>query len=218
MSIIKEELFKKISDAVVEMDEDKTILLCRQVLENKIDAYEAIIEGLSNGMERAGILFEREEYFVTELLMCSDAMYAGIDILKPYLKKADNECKYKIVIGVIEGDTHDIGKTLVKLMLESSGFEVLDLGRDVPPVKFCKEAERINADIIVVSNLMTTTMKRMKEVIQILQKENIRKKFKIMVGGGCISQGFADEIGADGYSENAVEAVRLAKRLTGQME
>lgn len=217
MSVNKEELFKKISDAVVEMDEDEAVLLCKQVLEKKIDAYEAIIKGLSNGMERAGVLFEREEYFVTELLMCSDAMYAGIEILKPYLKKTDNECKYKIVIGVIEGDTHDIGKTLVKLMLEASGFEVLDLGRDVPPIKFCEEAKRINAHIIVISNLMTTTMKRMKEVIQILQEENIRNKFKIMVGGGCISQGFADEIGANGYSENAVEAVRLAKRLAAQI-
>lgn len=216
MSANKDELFKKISDSVVDMDEDNVILLSRQVIEEKIDAYEAIAKGLSDGMERAGILFENEEYFVTELLMCSDAMYAGIDILKPYLHKSSKSAKYKIVIGVIEGDTHDIGKTLVKLMLESAGFEVLDIGRDVPPIKFYEEAKRINADIIAISNLMTTTMNRMREVISILKKENAREKFKVMIGGGCISQGFADKIGADGYSKNAVEAVRLAKRLISE--
>ncbi|MFL0194704.1 corrinoid protein [Clostridium sp. WILCCON 0269] len=215
MSIKKHELFKKISDAVVEMDEDTVILLSNQVIEEKLDAYEAITEGLSQGMERAGVLFEEEEYFVTELLMCSDAMYAGIDVLEPYLNKSNKSSKYKIVIGVVEGDTHDIGKTLVKLMLDAAGFEVLDIGRDVPPIKFYEEAKRINADIIAVSNLMTTTMKRMEEVIGILEEQNDRGNFKVMVGGGCISQDFADKIKADGYSANAVEAVRLAKSLVG---
>ncbi len=217
MSIDKQELFKNISDAVVEMDEDEVVLLVKKAVEEKIDAYEVIDRGLSDGMGRAGILFEKEEYFVTELLMCSDAMYAGIDVLLPYLSKCRNN-PFKIVIGVIEGDTHDIGKTLVKIMLEAAGFQVLDLGRDVPPIKFYEEAKKANADIIAVSNLMTTTMRRMEEVIKILEKENARKDFKVMIGGGCISQNFADEIGADGYSASAVEAVRLAKNLVGYMD
>jgi methylmalonyl-CoA mutase cobalamin-binding domain/chain len=138
-------------------------------------------------------------------------------VLKPYLTKFyDKKCK--VVIGVIEGDTHDIGKTLVKIMMETAGFEVLDLGRDVPPVKFCEEAKRINADVIAISNLMTTTMNRMGEIIDILEKENMRKSFKVIVGGRCISQNFADKIRADGYSSNAVEAVKLVKSLVEAVE
>lgn len=217
MSIDKQELLKKISHAVVEMDEDETVLLCRKVVEKEISAYEAIEKGLCNGMERAGALFEKEEYFVTELLMCSDAMYAGIDVLKPYLNKSSDN-KFKIVIGVIQGDTHDIGKTLVKIMLETAGFEIIDLGRDVAPIKFYEEAKKVNADIIAVSSLMTTTMNRIREVISILEKENVRENFKVMVGGGCISQNFADKINADGYSSNAVEAVKIAKSLVGYVD
>jgi corrinoid protein of di/trimethylamine methyltransferase len=217
MFIDKEELFEKISDAVVKMDEGKTVLLCRKAVEEKIPAYEAINRGLCSGMERAGVLFEKEEYFVTELLMCSDAMYSGIDVFKPYLTKSHDK-KCKVVIGVIEGDTHDIGKTLVKIMMEAAGFEVLDLGRDVPPVRFYEEARRINADVIAISDLMTTTMNRIKEVIDILERENMRKNFKVIIGGRCISQNFADEIGADGYSSNAVEAVKLVKSLVESVE
>ncbi|MFL0194714.1 corrinoid protein [Clostridium sp. WILCCON 0269] len=215
MLIDKEQIFKNLSDSVVNMEEEETSMLANKVVEEKIDAYEAIEKGLSDGMNRAGKLFEEEEYFVPELLMCSDAMYAGLNILKPYLKKAENENKYKVVIGVVEGDTHDIGKNLVKLMLETAGFEIIDLGRDVPAQKFIDEAKDAGADIIAISSLMTTTMDTMEEVIKILKKDNMRHKFKVMVGGGPVSQNFADKIGADGYSINASEAVRLAKRLVG---
>lgn len=213
MSQSKEELYKKLADAVVEMDEDEAVAVSNEVITKNYDAYEAIDKGLSQGMETAGKLFEEEEYFIPELLMCSDAMYAGLDILKPHIKSDDGEEKHKVVIGVIEGDTHDIGKNLVKIMLETSGFDVIDLGRDVPPSTFVNKAKEENAEIIVISTLMTTTMDGMAEVIRILQKENIRENFKVMVGGGPISQSFADKIGADGYSVNAAEAVRLARRL-----
>ncbi|MDP4145097.1 MAG: corrinoid protein [Bacillota bacterium] len=215
MSQSKEELYKKLADAVVEMDEDEAVAVSNQVISNSYDAYEAIDKGLSQGMETAGKLFEEEEYFIPELLMCSDAMYAGMDILKPHIKVNDNEVKHKAVIGVVEGDTHDIGKNLVKIMLETSGFDVIDLGRDVPPSTFVNRAKEENAELILVSTLMTTTMDGMAEVIRILEKENIRENFKVMIGGGPISQGFADKIGADGYSVNAAEAVRLARRLVG---
>jgi len=147
--------------------------------------------------------------------MCSDAMYAGLDVLKPHLKTDDESEKHKVVIGVIEGDTHDIGKNLVKIMLETSGFEVVDLGRDIPPLQFVEKAKEINAKIIALSTLMTTTMDGMAEVIDILKQQEIRENFKVIVGGGPISQGFADKIGADGYSVNAAEAVRLARNLVG---
>jgi corrinoid protein of di/trimethylamine methyltransferase len=164
-------------------------------------------------MDRAGKLFEEEEYFIPELLMCSDAMYAGLDILKPHIKSDTAAEKHKVVIGVVEGDTHDIGKNLVKMMLESSGFDVVDLGRDVPPARFVEEAIAVEADIIGLSTLMTTTMGGMKSVIELLTEKGVREKVKVMVGGGPISQSFSDKIGAYGYSRNAADAVRLAREL-----
>ena len=213
MSTNKDELYKKIAQAVVDMDEEETVTLSKKVITESYDAYEAIDKGLSAGMEEAGKLFEEEEYFVPELLLCSDAMYVGLDILKPHIKTKNTEVRRKIVIGVIEGDTHDIGKNLVKIMLETAGFDVIDLGRDVSAKTFVKKAKEENADIIAISILMTTTMEGMTEVIKILEKEKIRDQFKIMIGGGPVSQSFADKIGADGYSINATEAVVLAKRL-----
>jgi corrinoid protein of di/trimethylamine methyltransferase len=207
------ELLQKLSDAVVNMDEDEAVRLSRQAVDEKVDAYQAIDKGLGDGMERAGKLFDEEEYFVPEILICSDAMNAGIDVLKPHLKQEETRQKHKAVIGVIEGDTHDIGKNLVRIMLESAGFEVLDLGRDVPPLTFVEKAVETNAEFILLSSLMTTTMDAMADVIKILNEKNIRGKFKVAVGGGPISQAFADRIGADGYSSNAADAVRMCKRL-----
>lgn len=215
MAKSKEELYKNISDAVLNMEEEETVILSNEVVVEGHDAYEAIDKGLADGMDRAGKLFEEEEYFIPELLMCSDAMYAGLDVLKPHIKADDRQEKQKVVIGVVEGDTHDIGKNLVKIMLETSGFEVIDLGRDIPPRDFVEKAREVNAKIIALSTLMTTTMDGMAEVIRILESEDIRGRFKVMIGGGPISQSFADKIGADGYSVNAADAVRLARKLTG---
>ena len=211
----KEQLLKELSDAVVGMDEDRTVATSQAVLENGIDAYEGISQGLADGMDRAGQLFEQEEYFIPELLMCSDAMYAGLDVLRPHLKTVADGEKRRFVIGVIEGDTHDIGKNLVKSMLETAGFEVIDLGRDVPAQEFVDRAKSVGADFIGISTLMTTTMDGIREVFSLLEREQIRDQFRIMVGGGPISQGFADRIGADGYAVNAAEAVRVARKLLG---
>ncbi len=137
----------------------------------------------------------------------------GVDILKPHLKADQQTPKYRVVIGVVAGDTHDIGKNLVKIMLESSGFEVFDLGRDVAPQELVAKAQEVGARVIALSTLMTTTMEGMAEVIRILKRENVRQKFIVMVGGGPISKGFADRIGADGYAKDAAEAARLAQRL-----
>jgi corrinoid protein of di/trimethylamine methyltransferase len=206
-------LFQDLSDAVVAMDEDRVVELARTVIENRIDVYEAIEKGLSRGMERAGRLFEEEEYFVPELLVCSDAMYAGLDLLRPHLKQSKEGPKRKVVIGVIEGDTHDIGKNLVKIMLETGGFDLYDLGRDVPPPRFVQKVGEIDADIIAISTLMTTTMDGMAEVVKLLEKERLRDRVKVIVGGGPISQGFAARIGADGYAAHAGAAVNLARGL-----
>lgn len=214
MSKNKTEHFTELSDAVVDMDEERTVDAAKAALAAGIEPYDAIQLGLSDGMSRAGQLFEDEEYFIPELLMCSDAMYAGLDVLKPHLKKTA-EKKGTVVIGVIEGDTHDIGKNMVRIMFETSGFDVFDLGRDVPPQAFVDKAVEVKADIIGLSTLMTTTMDGMGQVIRLLEQSNLRGQFKVMVGGGPISSGFAKRIGADGYAVNASEAVRVAHDLVG---
>ena len=213
MRVQKEELFRGLSDAIVAMDEEKTVELSKAIIAGNIDAYEAIEKGLSQGMERVGRLFEEEEYFVPELLICSDAMYAGLEILRPHITAAETDKKHRVVIGVIQGDTHDIGKNLVKIMLEASRFEVFDLGRDVPPARFVEKAKELGADLIAISTLMTTTMEDMGTVIKLLKEDGSRGRFKVMVGGGPISKRFADRIGADGYAVNAGAAARMAQAL-----
>lgn len=216
MSLDTEKLFAALSEAVVGMEENRARELSEDAVSLGVDAYQAIDEGLVHGMMRASVLFEEEEYFIPELLLCSDAMYAGLEVLTPHIKRESRKAKRKVVIGVVEGDTHDIGKNLVKIMLDAAGFEIIDLGRDIPPARFVEEAQGNGAEIIVLSTLMTTTMDGMEEVIRLLKASNVRERFKVMVGGGPISQGFADKIGADGYSANAAEAVRLARRLVGE--
>lgn len=208
------QILQELSDSVVEMDEDRAVKAATESLAAGVDPYDAIQNGLSDGMARAGELFEEEEYFIPELLMCSDAMYAGLDVLKPHLKQT-NDKKGTVVIGVIEGDTHDIGKNMVRIMFETGGFEVHDLGRDVPPQHFVEAAQEVNADIIALSTLMTTTMDGMGTVVRLLDEANIRNGIKVMVGGGPISAGFAKRIGADGYAVNAAEAVKVARELMG---
>lgn len=206
-------LLKEISDAVVDMEEELVSQLCTKSLEMGIPAYKTITDGLIEGMNEVGRLYEEQEYFIPEVLICSDAMNEGVSILKPYLDREITENPVKIVIGVVEGDTHDIGKNLVKIMMESSGFIVYDLGRDVPLNKFIEKAEEENADIICMSTLMTTTMKGMEEVTNMLKEQNIRNKYKVMIGGGPVSKKFAEDIGADIYSVDANEAVKKVKEI-----
>ena len=209
----KEELLKRLSDGVVEMEEENVACAAQEYLDAGYPAFDGIMEGLVDGMNRASELFVAEEYFVTDVLLCSDAMYAGLDILRPYLPETSRDDKVTGVIGVVEGDTHDIGKNLVKIMLETAGFHMIDLGRDVPLAKFVETAKEENADFVCLSTLMTTTMGGMETVIRLLTEAGLRDRVKVMIGGGPISQKYADRIGADGYSQNAVEAVKLAKRL-----
>ena len=214
MSISAEQLHEQLAAAVVELDEDLTKQLAQQVVDLAFNAWDAVEYGLVAGMDRAGKLFDEEEYFIPELLLASDAMYSGLDILRPHIpKQNEGEQKVRVVIGVIEGDTHDIGKNLVRIMLDVGGFDVIDLGRDVPPQTFVDRAKEVGARIIAMASLMTTTMDGMAEVIRILEAEKIRDQFKVIVGGAPISQGFAKRIGADGYASRAPAAVLLAKRL-----
>ncbi len=214
MTKSKEELIAKLSECVVEMEDEEVVDVAKEYIEAGFPAFDGIMEGLVDGMNKASDLYDAEEYFVTDVLLCSDAMYAGLEVLRPYLpENTDNGEKIKVVIGVVEGDTHDIGKNLVKIMMDTAGFEMYDLGRDVPLDAFVNKAIEVNASIVCMSTLMTTTMTGMRTVIEKLKEKGIRDKVKVMIGGSPISQKYADEIGADGYSVNAVEAVKLAKRL-----
>ena len=211
----KTELFQEISDNVVDMDDEAVEELCEQSLSEGIDPSETIQEGLIAGMNRVSELFESEEYFLPEVMTASYAMNAGIDILKPHIKQDKASAPISIVIGVVEGDTHDIGKNLVKIMCEAAGFKVYDLGRDVPLNQFVDTAEEKHCDVICMSTLMTTTMEGMRTVVNTLKKRGIRGKYKVMIGGGPISQKFADMIGADAYSPNAHAAVLQIKEMMG---
>lgn len=211
----KELLFKKMSDALVEMEEGTVVELCNESLALGIPADETINLGLISGMNEVSRLYEEEEYFLPEVLICSDVMNAGLDVVKPHLGKDTMADPTKVVIGVVQGDTHDIGKNLVRIMMEAGGCEVHDLGRDVHLDRFVDKAEEVGAHIICMSTLMTTTMDGMKTVIDKLQEKGIRDKYKILIGGGPISQQFADRIGADVYTKDAGEAVRRVKDMFG---
>ena len=212
----KEELIARLAECVLEMEDEEVVDVANEYIEAGYEAYDGIMEGLVAGMNPASDLYDAEEYFVTDVLLCSDAMYAGLDVLRPHLPAVENTGDVKkAVIGVVEGDTHDIGKNLVKIMMDTAGFEMHDLGRDVPLAQFVDKAEEVGADIIAMSTLMTTTMPGMREVVSMLEERGIRGKYKVMVGGSPISQKFCDEIGADIYTANAVEAVKAAKAAVG---
>lgn len=202
-------ILNDLARAVIEMDTDRARAVAAEAIRLKIDPYMAIMDGLAKGMDKVNELYEDEEYFVPELLVCSDAMYAGIEVLRAHMPKEDPHSKKKIVIGVMKGDTHDIGKNLVKIMLDNAGFEMHDMGRDVSYAKFVDTAGEIKADVVCLSTLMTTTMDGMQVVIEDLKKAGINSK--VLIGGGPISPSFAKNIGADGYAKNAAEAVKVVK-------
>ena len=210
----KKELIDKLASYVVDMEDETIADLAQTYLDEGYDANDGIMDGLVRGMNEAGKLYDEEEYYIAELLLCSDAMYEGIGVLKKGLEdELDSRDRIKAVIGVIEGDTHDIGKNLVKIMLETAGFEMIDLGKDVKVDRFIDTVVNEDVKLVCMSSLMTTTMYLMKDVIDRLKEMGIKDKVKVMVGGGPVTQKFANEIGADGYSDSATEAVKVACSL-----
>ncbi|MDD2510406.1 MAG: corrinoid protein [Syntrophomonas sp.] len=208
----REEILEALAQAVVVMDEEDAVRISRLALQAGISAEDAIENGLSQGMAKVGELFDSNEYFIPEVVVCADTMYKGLEVLKTAVTKAP-EPKGRIVIGVVEGDTHDIGKNIVAMLLESAGFEIHDLGRNVPAAQFVDRALQVDADIVAMSSLMTTTMEEMKIVIEKLRKNGEGQRPYCMVGGAPISKSFADSIGADAYAANAPAAVKMARQL-----
>ena len=206
----KEEILRDLAAAVDGMDEKAAAEHAREALAAGIDAYEAITQGLSKGMEAVSEKFESGVYFVPEILLCADAMYAAIEVLRPHLKARGAEGQVAVIIGVIEGDAHDIGKNIVKLMLDAAGFPVHDLGNDVAVEAFVAKAREVKQGIIAVSTLMSTTMPGMGRLIKALEEAGLKGSFRVMIGGGPVSATFAKRIGADAYGANAMDAVRIA--------
>ncbi len=211
----KNEILEKLKQAVINYDEDGAKEAAKEAIEAGVDAGEAIFNGLVKGMEEVGRLFEAQEYFVPELLMCADALYAGLDILKPHMKKLDLGVKGSVVIGTVEGDVHDIGKNIVKMMFDVAGFTVYDLGRDVPLDRFVEEQLRTDSDLVCLSAMMTTTMVGMKTVIEKLKAKN--PNVKIMIGGAPVSQDIAEKWGADGYAKDASNALKDAINMISSL-
>jgi corrinoid protein of di/trimethylamine methyltransferase len=214
---LKEELYKTLSDGVVNFEEAKVKEAAQRVVDEGLDAYDAVMNGLAAGMEIVGDLYDKHEYFVPELLMAADALYAGLDILKPHLKldDMDQRVKGQVVIGTVQGDVHDIGKNLIKMMFEVAGFTVHDLGRDVPLEKFAEEQMRTDSEIVALSAMMTTTMMGMKKVVQMIKEKN--PNVQIMLGGAPLTGDIAKLFGADGYAESAGNAVQEAIKMISQL-
>ncbi|HOX36768.1 MAG TPA: corrinoid protein [Candidatus Brocadiia bacterium] len=212
-----EAILKELARAVVEMDEDGAEAAAHEALRSGVDPYVAITEGLSAGMRRVGELYDTGEYFVPEILVCSDTMNRAIAVLKPHIKAKSDARPVKIILGVIEGDIHDIGKNIVKIMLDAAGFDVQDLGRDVSAAQFVEAARKAGVGIIGISTLMSTTMDNMGKVVRGLEEAGLRQCFQVMIGGSPASAAFAREIGADGYGRNAKEAVDLAENLSRRL-
>ncbi|MEE8300205.1 MAG: cobalamin-dependent protein [Desulfatiglandales bacterium] len=214
---LREGLLKELSDGVVNFDEDKVAEAAKRVLEEGLDAYDAIMNGMAAGMEIVGDLYDKHEYFVPELLLCADALYAGLDILRPHIKREDQADKLKgqVVLGTVQGDVHDIGKNLIKLMFDVAGFTVHDLGRDVPLEKFVEEQVRTDSEIVALSAMMTTTMMGMKKVVEMIKKKN--PDVMIMLGGAPVTKDVVDLFGADGYAESAGNAVQEAIKMISRL-
>lgn len=214
---MSEELFKKMATSIIDGDSDAAVSLAQESITAGVDPLDAISKGFVVGVNTVGEAFGRGDAFLPELVMAGEAMKAAVTTLDPEMKKRGSERKMlgKIVIATVEGDIHEIGKSLVATMLGASGFEVFDLGVDTPSDKIIGKALEVNADIIAMSALLTTTMVKQREVIEELEKEGLRSKVKVMVGGAPVTRDWVTTIGADGYSEDAIGAVMLAKQLLG---
>jgi 5-methyltetrahydrofolate--homocysteine methyltransferase len=205
----------EISRAIIEGDGDKSLELTKLALDERVPAKQILDNGLVPGIQRVGDLFESGEYYLPELVMAGDAMTKALEVIEPILARGDTPRIGKFLIGTVKDDVHDIGKNIVVMMLKGNGWEVTDLGVDIPPEEFCAAVEKDDYHILGLSSLLTMTMDRAAETIQALESAGLRHKIKVMVGGAPVTQGWADKVGADGYASDAPGAVKVAASLVG---
>ncbi|MFQ5710237.1 MAG: B12-binding domain-containing protein [Candidatus Geothermarchaeales archaeon] len=211
-----EEVFDELKSAITNFDVDKVVEAAKKSVSLDIDPLEAIERGLSSGLREVGERFEDGELFLIHIVAAAEAAQKAMkEVFEPQLLKQKKTRKSlgKVVIGTVKGDIHDIGKTIVASMLSASGFDVYDIGKDVPSEEFVERAKEMDANIVAASALLSTALPVQREIVEALRKAGMREKVKVMVGGGPVTQEWAEEIGADGYGSNAVEAVKVAKRL-----
>ena len=214
---MSEELFKQMAQAVIDGDDEEAAALALRAVDQKVDPLEAINKGFTAGMDVVGELYSSGECFLPDLILGGEAMKAALAVLEPALKASGQSRQVSgiVVLGTVKGDIHEIGKSLVGSMLSASGFQVYDLGIDVDANEFVIRAREYNADIVALSALLTTTMLHQRDVIEHLAEAGFRERVKVMVGGSPVTQGWADQIGADGFAEDAAGAVVVAKKLMG---
>jgi corrinoid protein of di/trimethylamine methyltransferase len=212
-----DEIFEAMTQSILDGEPEEAAALARKAIADGIDPLEAINRGFVIGVNKVGAAFGCGDAFLPDLVMAGEAMKAAVAVLDPEMAKRGEQRQTlgNVVVGTIKGDIHDIGKTLVGTMLSASGFQVHDLGVDVPPEKFAHKAREVGAVIVGVSALLTTTMVNQKSVIEALDDLGLRPKVKVMIGGAPVTRGFADQIGADGFAEDAIGAVAEAKRMLG---
>jgi len=208
------ELLRRMRDSLAELNMDVAKEACVEAMKAGMDPYRCIIEGLSPGLEIVGDKYKKGEYFLMELIMAGETIKEAVKTLEPYLQTSETLYKPlgKVVIGAVKGDLHDIGKSVVILLLKASNFDVIDLGSDVPAEKFVEAARTRKPDILGMSALLTTTLGEMEEVMKRLEEAGLRESVKVIIGGGAVYESFAKQIGADGWSTNAVTGVELCKR------
>ncbi len=216
--MLREEIFKLAIDSILEIDEDKAVQALKEGKENGVSAVELMQEGFSKGMTELGDKFGRGDAFLPELIFASEVMKIATDAVDEELAAESREIKKAgtIVIGTVEGDVHDIGKSICVSMLKSSGFDVFDLGREVPASQFVEKAKEVNADIIASSALLTTTMPVQQEIEELLKAQGLKDKIKTMVGGAPVTSAWAEKIGATAYSDDAVECCDVALKLMAE--
>ena len=214
----KNTIFMNLETAIVDGDEDKAKENASEALKAKIDPLEVVEKGLSKGLAVVGARFEKGEAYLPELMMAGDTFNAAMEILRPEMEAQKKEITKAgtVLLGTVKGDVHDSGKNIVATVLETHGFTVVDLGVDVPILNFVEQAEKVGADVIALSSLMTSTMPEQRNVIETLKQRNVREKYAVIVGGGPVTADWANEIGADGYGQTAMDAVALVRKVISQ--
>ena len=209
-------IFKEMADEVMKGNSDSVKVLVEKALSQDMSAEEILNSGLLEGMSIVSEKFKNNEIFIPEVLISAKAMNSGLEILKPLLAEAEVESKGKVVIGTVRGDLHDIGKNIVAMMLQGAGFDVVDLGADVPVEKFVEFVRKERADVVGMSALLTTTMISMKDTVEALENADLRENVKIIIGGAPVTESYAAQIQADGYAPDAASAVDLTKKLLSE--
>lgn len=214
---MSQEILDKLAQTVIDGEPEDAEEVAQQALDEGLDPLECINKGLSPGIDRVGELFATGEYYLPDLILGGDAMKAALDVLEPALAGGQSrEILGQVVLGTVEGDLHEIGKTLVGTMLTANGFEVTDIGVDRPASDFVAAVKDSGATLVGASALLTTTMLHQQEVIEALKEAGLRDQVKVMIGGAPVTENWAEKIGADGYSEDAIGAVAVAKSLAGE--